>query len=47
MLGRIPEGALFYPESFRETLASLLSMTSDPVTGAPYCKQVRVSVEKA
>src|SRR2546426_6864474 len=33
MLGRIPAGTLFYPESFREDLASLLAVTPDPVTG--------------
>ncbi len=46
MLGRIPEGALFFPESFREGLAALLNMSVDPVTGVPYFKQLRVSVEK-
>jgi formate dehydrogenase alpha subunit len=46
ILGRIPEGTLFFPESFREALASLPSMSLDPVTGVPYCKQQRVSVEK-
>jgi len=47
MLGRIPEGTLFFPESFREALAGLPSMSLDPVTGVPYCKQMRVSVDKA
>jgi len=46
MLGRIPEGTLFFPESFREGLAFLLNMSVDPVTGVPYSKQLRVSVEK-
>ena len=46
MLGRIPAGTLFYPESFREDLAALLSVTPDPVTGVPYGKQQNVSVEK-
>jgi formate dehydrogenase alpha subunit len=46
LLGRIPEGTLFFPESFKEALASLPSMSPDPVTGVPYFKQVRVSVEK-
>jgi formate dehydrogenase alpha subunit len=46
MLGRIPAGTLFYPESFREDLASLLAVTPDPVTGVPYGKQVTVTVEK-
>jgi formate dehydrogenase alpha subunit len=46
MLGRIPEGTLFFPESFREALAGLPSMSLDPVTGVPYCKQLRVSVDK-
>jgi formate dehydrogenase alpha subunit len=46
MLGRIPAGTLFFPESFREALASLLSVTQDPVTGVPYSKQVRVNLEK-
>ncbi len=46
MLGRIPEGTLFFPESFREALAGLPGMSLDPVTGVPYSKQVRVSVEK-
>jgi formate dehydrogenase alpha subunit len=46
MLGRIPAGTLFYPESFREDLASLLAVAPDPVTGVPYGKQQNVSVEK-
>jgi predicted molibdopterin-dependent oxidoreductase YjgC len=46
MLGRIPAGTLFYPESFREDLAALLTVTPDPVTGVPYGKQVNVAVEK-
>ena len=46
MLGRIPEGTLFFPESFKEALASLPSMIPDPVTGVPYSKQLLVSVEK-
>ena len=46
LLGRIPEGTLFFPESFREALAGLPGMTPDPVTGVPYSKQLRVSVEK-
>src|SRR5438309_917977 len=46
MLGRIPAGTLFYPESFREDLASLLAVTPDPVTGVPYGKLVNVTVEK-
>jgi len=46
MLGRIPEGTLFFPESFREALAALPGMSRDPVTGVPYSKQVYVSVEK-
>src|SRR3989441_752409 len=46
MLGRIPAGTLFYPESFREDLASLLVVTPDPVTGVPYGKLVTVTVEK-
>ncbi len=46
MLGRIPEGALFFPESFREALAGLPGMSLDPVTGVPYSKQVRVSMDK-
>jgi hypothetical protein len=46
ILGRIPQGTLFFPESFREALASLPGMSPDPVTGVPYCKQQRVSVEK-
>ena len=46
MLGRIPAGTLFYPESFREAVASLLAVTPDPVTGVPYGKQVNVTVEK-
>jgi formate dehydrogenase alpha subunit len=46
VLGRIPEGTLFFPESFRETLASTLSLTPDPVTGVPYSKQQFVAVDK-
>jgi len=46
MLGRIPAGTLFYPESFREAVVSLLSMTPDAVTGVPYGKQQNVSVER-
>ena len=46
MLGRIPADTLFYPESFREELAPLLSITPDAVTGVPYCKQQDVSVER-
>jgi len=46
MLGRIPAGTLFYPESFREAVASLLAVTPDPVTGVPYNKQITVTVEK-
>ncbi len=46
MLGRIPEGTLFFPESFREALAGLPSLTLDPVTGVPYCKQLWVEVSK-
>jgi formate dehydrogenase alpha subunit len=47
VLGRIPQGMLFFPDSFREALAPVLRVTPDPVTGVPYFKQVRVSVEKA
>ncbi|MEK6549808.1 MAG: NADH-quinone oxidoreductase subunit NuoG [Nitrospirota bacterium] len=46
MLGRIPEGTLFFPESFREALAGLPGMSLDPVTGVPYSKQLLVSVDK-
>jgi len=46
MLGRIPEGTLFFPESFREALADLPTLTLDPVTGVPYGKQLMVSVDK-
>ena len=46
LLGRIPEGTLFFPESFREALAGLPGMSLDPVTGVPYSKQTHVSVEK-
>ncbi|MDO8547200.1 MAG: molybdopterin-dependent oxidoreductase, partial [Nitrospirales bacterium] len=46
LLGRIPEGTLFFPESFREALAGLPGMSLDPVTGVPYCKQLLVSVDK-
>ena len=46
VLGRIPEGMLFFPESFRESVASTLSLAPDPVTGVPYTKQQRVAVKK-
>jgi len=46
MLGRIPAGTLFYPESLQEDLAALFAVTPDPVTGVPYGKQVNVTVEK-
>jgi NADH-quinone oxidoreductase chain G len=46
MLGRIPEGTLFFPESFRERLSSLASMSVDPVTGVPYSKHLHVAVAK-
>src|SRR2546427_7280965 len=41
-LGRIPEGMLLFPESFREPLAPLLRVTADPVTGVPYHKLQQV-----
>ncbi len=46
MLGRIPEGTLFFPESFREGLAFLMDMSIDPVTGVPYSKHLHVAVAK-
>jgi NADH-quinone oxidoreductase chain G len=46
MLGRIPEGTLFFPESFREGLASLVNLSVDPVTGVPYSKHLHVAVAK-
>ena len=45
-LGRIPEGMLLFPESFREPLAPLLRVTADPVTGVPYHKLQQVGVQK-
>jgi len=45
-LGRIPEGTLFFPESFREALAAVLGMVHDPVTGVPYSKQSQVTIGK-
>ncbi len=45
-LGRIPEGMLFFPESFREPLMHLLHITPDPVTGVPYHKLTHVDVQK-
>ncbi|TLY34983.1 MAG: NADH-quinone oxidoreductase subunit NuoG [Nitrospirae bacterium] len=45
-LGRIPRGILFFPESFKEAIAGLLTMTPDAVTGVPYHKQQRVAVHK-
>jgi hypothetical protein len=45
-LGRIPEGMLFFPESFREPLMNLLGITPDPVTGVPYHKLAYVDVQK-
>ncbi len=46
MLGRVPEGTLFFPDSFREALAPILSVTPDPMTGVPYGKLCRVAVTK-
>lgn len=46
MLGRIPGGTVFFPESFREALAGLPNLTLDPVTGVPYSTQLMVSLEK-
>ena len=46
-LGRLPNGMLFFPESFREPLAPLLRVTPDPVTGVPYHKVQHVRVQKA
>jgi NADH-quinone oxidoreductase chain G len=46
MLGRIPEGTLFFPESFREGLSSLMNMSVDPETGVPYSKHLHVAVAK-
>jgi len=46
LLGRIPEGTLFFPESFREALATILSVTPDSVTGVPYSKQQHVAIKK-
>ena len=45
-LGRIPEGMLFFPESFREPLGPLLHVTADPVTGVPYHKVQQVGIQK-
>jgi formate dehydrogenase alpha subunit len=46
VLGRIPQGTLFFPESFRESVGSILSLTTDPITGVPYSKQQWVEVSK-
>jgi formate dehydrogenase alpha subunit len=45
-LGRMPEGMLFFPESFREPLAPLLRVAADPVTGVPYHKVQQVGIQK-
>jgi formylmethanofuran dehydrogenase subunit D len=47
LAGRFPEGMVYFPESFREPLASVLAVTSDPVTGVPYHKLQPVTVSKA
>jgi NADH-quinone oxidoreductase chain G len=47
LAGRFPEGMVYFPESFREPLASVLAVTSDPVTGVPYHKLQPVAVSKA
>ena len=44
LLGRIPEGMVFFPDSFREVVAPLLSMSGDSRTGVPYHKQQRVAL---
>jgi len=46
-MGRIPEGMLYFPESFREALAAVLTVTPDPVSGVPYHKLQQVTVSKA
>jgi formate dehydrogenase alpha subunit len=46
ILGRIPEGMLYFPESFRTPLAHVLSLTVDPMTGVAYTKLQHVTVRK-
>ena len=45
-LGRLPNGMLFFSESFREPLAPLLRVSPDPVTGVPYHKVQHVRLQK-
>jgi formate dehydrogenase (NADP+) alpha subunit len=46
ILGRIPEGMLYFPESFRTPLAHVLSLTVDRMTGVPYTKLQQVTIRK-
>jgi NADH-quinone oxidoreductase chain G len=46
LLGRLPQGMLYFPESFRSPLAHLLGLTVDRRTGVPYGKLQHVTVQK-
>ena len=45
LLGRIPEGMLYFPESFRNPLSDLLGLTVDRTTGVPYTKLQHVTIQ--
>jgi NADH-quinone oxidoreductase chain G len=47
LAGRFPEGMVYFPESFREAVTPVLTVTPDPVTGVPYHKLQSVAVSKA
>ncbi|HIA13397.1 MAG TPA: NADH-quinone oxidoreductase subunit NuoG [Nitrospirales bacterium] len=41
---RRPPGTVFFPEHFGTHIGAVLSMTTDPTTGVPYCSSARVSI---
>ena len=46
ILDRIPSGVVFFPEHFDQDIRNLVTLSVDPETHVPYCKQAFVKVEK-
>ncbi|MCA9471094.1 MAG: NADH-quinone oxidoreductase subunit NuoG [Nitrospira sp.] len=46
LLDRIPQGIVFFPEHFDQEVRRLITLSVDPVTKVPYCKQAFVQIEK-
>jgi formate dehydrogenase alpha subunit len=46
VLDHVPQGLAVFPEHFDREAHKLMTVSTDAVTGTPYCKMARVSIER-